>query len=298
MDSVRLQGAVVNQVFIVDNNSTDSTSEVVRDYIQEHNLTNWRLLHEPILGAPLARNLPLPLVEGDWIQFLDADDELLEGKLEHQLKLVRTQPCDVVVGASCHESVSGDSTVRLPEAEVRLALISSRCGITSANLFRACMVRTVQGWDESLSSSQEYDLMFRLWQKGAKFAVEATPLTRIHERPSGRITTSNLSKKWTNHCVVQRQMLLGFLDQTHTPIDFNQWLQDHFSCIRILHQYDPEKALEFWRAKEFNGFIPEVNSTNTAAYVMLFRLLGFEGVEGVRKEFRRLTRKDKVKCAV
>lgn len=59
MDSVRLQGETVNQVFIVDNASTDGTSDVVQRYIAEHGLAHWKLMHEARKGAPAARNHPL-----------------------------------------------------------------------------------------------------------------------------------------------------------------------------------------------------------------------------------------------
>lgn len=289
MDSVRLQGETVNQVFIVDNASADGTSEVVQRYIDEHGLAHWKLMHESRKGAPAARNHPLDEVTAEWIQFLDADDELLNEKLERQVRLADLHGSDVVVGASSHVNAEGVSMDKEPEREVRLALIAGRCGITSSNLFRSRSVREVHGWDETLSSSQEYDLMFRLWQKGAKFTVSSEPMTRIHERPSGRITTSNLPQKWRNHCAVQRRMLEAFVKTGHAALELNDWLQAHFSCIRILYQYDSEKALRFWRIADFAGFVPEVNSTNSGAYVRLFRWLGFEGAERVRRTLKRLT---------
>ncbi len=288
MDSVRIQGDVVNQVFIVDNASTDETSEVVRAYIEKNGLANWQLMHENRTGAPAARNHPLPHVSANWIQFLDADDELLKGKISKQLAQLEHANGDVIAGASIHEHASHQLTEKVPLEEVRSALISGRCGITSSNLFRSKYVKLVNGWDEKLSSSQEYDLMLRIWKIGGDFLFDSTLLTVIYEAGSGRITTSNLPQKWLNHCAVQHRMLIAFRETSHSTCDFNEWLQAHFSCIRILYQHDPEKALEFWRAREFEGFIPEVNAANTSAYVKLFRLLGFEGVERVRKVLRKL----------
>ena len=288
MESVRIQGDVVNQVFIVDNASTDDTSEVVRAYIEKHELENWRLMHERQAGAPAARNHPLSFVTASWIQFLDADDELLEGKLSKQLAQWEFTEGDVLVGAARHVDSFLQITEKQPLTEVRSALISGRCGNTCSNLFRSKCVKSVGGWDEQLSSSQEYDLMFRIWEGGGRFLFDSTPSTVIHEAESGRITTSNLPKKWINHCAVQHRMMIAFKKTDDSACDFNEWLQAHFSCLRILYQHHPEKALEFWRAKEFQGFIPEVNATNTAAYVKLFRLLGFEGAERVRTVFRKL----------
>lgn len=289
MDSVRLQGETVNQVFIVDNASTDGTSEVVRDYLEKHGLNHWKLLHESRKGAPAARNFPLDKVTAEWIQFLDADDELLEGKLEEQCSFAERNSCDVVVGESLHQQHNGDQNHKKPNRDVRQGLISGNLGNTCANLFRAQSIFDIQGWNEALTSSQEYDLMFRLWRNGAVYQFTKEAKTLIHERPSGRISTSNLPRKWKTHCQVQREMLLAFRETNHSSMELNDWLQAHFSCIRILHQHDTEEALRFWRVAEYVGFVPEVNSTNSSAYVFLFRWLGFEGAERFRRALKRIT---------
>ncbi|WP_221391331.1 hypothetical protein [Dyadobacter sp. NIV53] len=59
-------------------------------------------------------------------------------------------------------------------------LISSKLGITSANLWNKEKLNLVGGWDESLSSSQEYDLLFRLIQAESKICFDMTPSALIH----------------------------------------------------------------------------------------------------------------------
>lgn len=289
LDSVRLQGETVNQVFIVDNASSDRTSEVVQHYIEEHGLARWKLMHEPRKGAPAARNHPLSEVKAEWIQFLDADDELLEGKLAGQVSFAESKRCDVIVGESIHQHHQDGQIHKKPIRDVRLGLISGNLGNTCANLFRTQSIFGIHGWNVGLSSSQEYDLMFRLWRNGEVYQFTKEAKTLIHEGPSGRITTSNLPRKWKNHCRVQREMLLAFTESHHSSQDLNNWLQAHFSCIRILHQFDAKEALRFWRVAEFAGFVPAVNSTNSRAYVRLFQWLGFEGAERIRRVLKKLT---------
>ena len=258
MDSVRLQGETVNQVFIVDNASTDGTSDVVQRYIDEYGLAHWKLMHESRKGAPAARNHPLHEVTAEWIQFLDADDELLEGKLAGQVSFSKRHRCDVVAGESIHQHHQEGQVYEKPNRNVRQGLISGNLGNTCANLFRARFILEIGGWNVGLSSSQEYDLMFRLWKNGAVYQFIEESKTLIHEGPSGRISTSNLPRKWKNHCNVQREMLLAFMESHHSSQDLNDWLQAHFSCIRILRQHDPEEALRFWRVAEFARLVPKV----------------------------------------
>jgi hypothetical protein len=60
-------------------------------------------------------------------------------------------------------------------------LIAGKLGITSANLWNKKFLDKVGGWQESLSSSQEYDLMFRLLKENGKMGLCSQALTKIHK---------------------------------------------------------------------------------------------------------------------
>lgn len=68
------------EVVVVDNNSTDRTSQVVWDYAINSKL-NIRILHEYTPGVSLARNRGSNIARGDVIVFLDADNALKESFL-------------------------------------------------------------------------------------------------------------------------------------------------------------------------------------------------------------------------
>ena len=165
LDSVVQQEGSVHHTYVVDNNSTDSTWIKVREWQTANPSIPLTLLSEEKPGAPAARNKPLHLVKTKWIQFLDADDLLLPGKIEEQIDQFPT--VDVICAATKHLATDGSERTALPLRETPLALIKGSAGITSSNLFSTSAVVAVNGWDTALKSSQEYDLMFRLWKTGA-----------------------------------------------------------------------------------------------------------------------------------
>ena len=85
LDSVKLQGDVVAQTYCVDNNSTDTTMDRVRDWTARNPTVPVTWLEETKPGAGAARNKPLERVTTEWIQYLDADDLLLADKVARQL---------------------------------------------------------------------------------------------------------------------------------------------------------------------------------------------------------------------
>lgn len=279
MNSVLLQGDIVGDVFVVDNNSSDGTVRVVEDWLRTHGGENWHLLHQPVPGACAARNLPLPRVKDEWIQYLDADDELLANKLNHQIKHI-TPGTSVIAAKSEHRDENGRTWYSEPLHDVRLALVSGRLGNTCANLFSANIIRSVGGWTEGLSSSQEYDLMHRIWLTGAKFEFSGETATRIHERVSGRISTSNLRQKWLNHCDVQLRMLQSFELNEMDSDSRKPFLDAYFDRLRTLSYYDAQAAASrFEQLSHFRGFIPEAGGVNSKGYVRVFRLFGFKWAE-------------------
>lgn len=65
------------EVIVVENGSTDETNQVVKKYISD---TRIQLIHSK-KGVSNARNKGIDVAQGDWILFLDADDELSENVL-------------------------------------------------------------------------------------------------------------------------------------------------------------------------------------------------------------------------
>ena len=70
------------EVIVVDDGSTDRTLEVARQYVCE----NVVVTSQTNQGAAAARNKALSLCQGDYIQWLDADDLIAPDKVALQMK--------------------------------------------------------------------------------------------------------------------------------------------------------------------------------------------------------------------
>ena len=183
------------ELLLVDNNSTDTTYTILQNLEREH-CGIIRVYSEKSKGACAARNHGLYKASGDWIQFLDADDELLPLKIESQLQAAITANTDVVVGDYRKVGAKTNNNQKEVRAEDDpwLGVINSTLGVTSALLWKREKLLAVNGWNAALSSSQEYDLLFRLLKEGAAVGVDHQAHTLVYARPESVSRTADAAK--------------------------------------------------------------------------------------------------------
>ena len=90
LESVRRQTCQRWECIVVDDGSTDSTARVGQDFVRRD--ARIRYVRKPNGGLSSARNLGIDLAQGDYLQFLDADDLIHERKLELQLAALSDAP--------------------------------------------------------------------------------------------------------------------------------------------------------------------------------------------------------------
>lgn len=204
------------ELILVNNNSTDDTQIVLNRFYEAYPYCITCVV-EVKPGASAARNAGLKQAVGEWVQFLDANDELMPEKISRQLRLARRGSFDVISGAYLSNRTTGDSVVEnlaVPKmGSVWKALISSKLGITSGNLWKKDILMNVYGWDESLCSSQEYDLMFRLLTVNARLGFDLSPQTIVHKPDAPGFGTERAKQleKMMNDSIYLRLRIKNYL---------------------------------------------------------------------------------------
>jgi glycosyltransferase involved in cell wall biosynthesis len=181
IESVLKQSFKDYELILVDNNSTDRTGVILQNYANA-NPHFIKVFHEPRLGAPFARNKGLSEANGEWLQFLDSDDEILPDKLKNQFELTKKDvKIDVVVGSfyELREGINGlnKKIIQVKPGNLWEDLLKSNLGKTSSILWKKDAVIAAGGWNETISSSQEYDLLFRMLQNGINIYYSSIPQT-------------------------------------------------------------------------------------------------------------------------
>jgi glycosyltransferase involved in cell wall biosynthesis len=260
------------EIICIDNNSTDGTWEKLENLKQQY--PQIIIDRELKRGAPAARNKGLSLAKGEYVQFLDADDLLLPEKLRTQADIIKNGHSDIIAGACIQQNKNKESVISPSQNDKWESLIKVELGNTCANLWKREKLLEINGWDESLKSSQEYDLLFRLLKKGASVSYDLNALTIIRKR-EGSITTTNIG----NNILTRIDLVKSIRDYLKINNYKNEVIntadQMIFDLIRELYNYNEKLSLEIYNSNYTK--MPKIiksKSTNNL-YVKLFSIFGF-----------------------
>jgi glycosyltransferase involved in cell wall biosynthesis len=98
IDSASQQTWENKEIIIVDDGSSDRTFEIAKKFASK----SVKVLTQDNHGASSARNKALALANGDYIQWLDADDLLAPDKITEQMKVAKNGRSDPVLYSSPH----------------------------------------------------------------------------------------------------------------------------------------------------------------------------------------------------
>lgn len=108
----QLQGR--HELIVVDDGSTDNTAQILAQYLQHHPGA-FQYHSKPNGGAASARNFGIRQAAGDYLLFLDADDELMPDALQNIVLHLSVHPqSKVLIGGYISVWSSGKSKLHLP----------------------------------------------------------------------------------------------------------------------------------------------------------------------------------------
>ena len=189
IDSVLNQTLFPSEIIVVDDGSTDGTS----DYIQS-NFPSIKLLSQPNKGVSAARNMGIKSADANWIALLDSDDEWFSQKLEKQVLALSQNP-DVKF---CHtEEIwfrNGVHVNQMKKHQKYGGHIFSKCLdicriSPSSVLFHQSLLDDVGYFDKDLKVCEDYDLWLRITAKFPVLYIDETLIIKYggHEDQLSRV---------------------------------------------------------------------------------------------------------------
>ena len=161
LESVFAQTYSPFEVIVVDDGSSDETSQIIQDF------PTIKYFYQKNAGVSSARNLGIQKVTSEWIAFLDSDDEWHESKLQEQVNFHKQNP-EILMSYTDEKWIRNGNEVRVPKKFTKVggAIFEeclSHCIIApSATLIHKKLLNVVGVFDETLEVCEDYDLWLRV----------------------------------------------------------------------------------------------------------------------------------------
>ena len=153
----------------MDDCSTDDTDQELKqfgDSIRVERSSRQR-------GQNVTRNWLMELSRGEWLVYLDADDELDHQSVEAKMQFI--DEADAIYGSTNIATYDGDREIESHKivakdyADTCAAAFAWHFPNTSAFCFKRTAVLDAGGWNERVKNCTDYDLYFRFLLRGYKF---------------------------------------------------------------------------------------------------------------------------------
>ena len=208
LDSVLAQTFTDFEFLIINDGSTDRSTEILQDYARR-DARIW-LVSRPNTGYVAALNEGLGLARGEFVARIDADDLADPRRLELQVARMRAEPQLVALGSNAwamDESgrMLGDYDVPLTHEEIEANHLRGSSSIHHpAVMLRPEAVKRVGGYRQQFMPCEDFDLWLRLGEVGQLANLPEKLLTK--RLLVGSAVASNLAK--------QEKLVKEILEQT------------------------------------------------------------------------------------
>lgn len=279
LDSCLSQRGVDVEVIVIDDGSTDNSLDILERYGQSIIVESG-----PNRGGNIARNRAFGLSSGQYIQYLDADDYILLGKLARQVESLERTGADVAYGDWRYLYDSGKRKTLSPvyvagaQEDMVAALLSPWWVPVMVPLYRREAVRSAGGWDEQLRTGQDRAFILSVAMAGAVFSYE--PGCYSIYRRHGNLTVSTATTRlWLD---TTRQVLERFEADLRGegqlgPSRRDALARTYFYIARKYYPYDPSMYHHLLRKCRDLGCA--FAKDQPMSYQIAQRLLGYEGAE-------------------
>jgi glycosyltransferase involved in cell wall biosynthesis len=194
--SVLAQTRPADEIIVVDDGSTDTTADIVRQFGLQV-----RLITQPNGGVSVARNTGIQHACGDWIAFLDADDQWLPEKLAVQAAWFKQHP-DICWGYGNFiptesygrhlKAAHPDGLTDVLFADYFDAYCRGFYAWTSVLMIRKDIFSKAGLFEPGMKRAQDNDLWFRIAYQFPKVGYIGRPLAIYHLDTPGSSTKVNV----------------------------------------------------------------------------------------------------------
>ena len=264
IDSVLAQTRPADEIIVIDDGSTDATAEVAGSYGDKV-----ILIQQKNAGVSVARNAGIEAATGNWIAFLDADDEWLPEKLKLQAEHLQGNPdlrwsftnlswdkterhrFEPVHPAKRLSEVQGD---RPFFEDYFHAFVKGFYASTITVIIHKSVFETVGTFEPGMKRAQDSDLWYRIAYQYPKVGYLPEPLAIYHLDTQGSSTKINDDVDCMANLVCRHEKLSRKYNRREAFVPcIRHMLQTRIRRFEKQHRRKDVARL----MKQFNSYLPK-----------------------------------------
>tara|TARA_B100002051_G_C16701561_1_gene621285 strand:- start:247 stop:1056 length:810 start_codon:yes stop_codon:yes gene_type:complete len=238
------------ELIIVDDGSTDNTSIIIKNYINDNNNNNIKYFYQENKGFASARNLAVQNSNREWIVIIDHDDICLPNRLLiHKRQIENNSNAKLFFADTIHfkdnKTIRNNfeifnlKKIKTAKYEIYFSLIKQGCFIDSESVvFSKSAYYRVGKFNENYKYIADYDFFIKMGKIfDFDMSIEKVSKWRIHETQA----TNKLSR------IYEKEYILLLLNNLFSTYSLSLNL---FIIKRVLSQYTKNIIkLLFYRKK-------------------------------------------------
>lgn len=257
IDSVLTQTVPVDEIIVVDDGSTDGTQEAIRS----HYGACIKVFRQENMGVSVARRRAIEEAHGEWIAFLDSDDEWLPERNAAFLRAASLVPKLValifgntrfVTDQSEGNTVFDENGFMIdrdpyllndPLTELVWDMGRSRPCVLQSSFIRRSVLMDIGCFAEGLRHSEDFLAGLQI-ASGHSFAAIPFEVTRLYRTLA--LNESSLELTWDRNEDHRRAAMLGYAYAARTT-SAKPWRALHEDAVRSLCKWRAQNGLPIRR---------------------------------------------------
>lgn len=249
IDSALAQTYENCEIIVVNDGSTDATENIVKEYGEK--LSYYKKENG---GVSTALNMGIRHMTGQYIQYLPADDMLHPEKIEKQIEAILKSGNEMTISWTGWNLNYSDKKVK---KEVPMPYVYNDKQLYTKDVFPVILgmintvtvlfnkkyIEKVGVFDESLTTSQDYDMWFRIYKNQTTIYIDE-PLVdyRVHEQQG-----TQADPQFIKNCVDLAKKMIFSLDKEQIIDIFENeyrylcYMMEHYLTLDWMECYEEMK---------------------------------------------------------
>lgn len=202
--------SVLNQTYkdweylIIDDGSTDNTVELVNEFTKQDPRIKLFKTPQNSGGPATPKNIGIENARGEYVAFLDHDDEWLPEKLEKQLKVFEESKNEKIGLVCCFINIVDDKTGKTTSRHKNFNKTNTLKLLVQYNFFltsscimvKKSIINKIGGFDNNFQVSDDWDMWLRILKSGYEFDFAPEYLINYFVHENNLSNDSNIEQQF------------------------------------------------------------------------------------------------------